>query len=68
MKKVKGLRSTNWWLQNSYRGVKYSIGNRVAKEHIRMTHRHGQQCGDCLRERGWSGWRGAKGKQTTVIA
>ena len=25
--KVKGLRSTNWLLQNSYGYVKYSIGN-----------------------------------------
>ena len=28
-KKVKGLRSTNWWLQNSDGDVKYSTGNRV---------------------------------------
>ena len=26
---VKGLRSTNWYLQNSNGDVKYSIGNRV---------------------------------------
>ena len=25
--KVKGLRSTDWWLQNSHRDIKYSIGN-----------------------------------------
>ena len=29
MKKVKGLRSTNWLLQNSQGDVKYSIGNIV---------------------------------------
>ena len=29
MKKAKGLRSTNWLLQNSYGVVKYSIGNIV---------------------------------------
>ena len=27
MKKVKGLRSTYWWLQDSHRDVEYSIGN-----------------------------------------
>ena len=27
VKKVKGLKSTNWQLQNSHRDVKYSIGN-----------------------------------------
>ena len=32
-------------------GVKYSIGNGVAKEHIHMTYGHEQWCGDCLRER-----------------
>ena len=25
VKKVKGLRNTNWWLQNSHRDVKFSI-------------------------------------------
>ena len=29
MKKVKGLKSTNWLLQNSHKDVKYSMGNRV---------------------------------------
>ena len=29
MKKVKGLRSTHWQLQNSHRNVKYSMGNIV---------------------------------------
>ena len=50
--KVKGLRSTTWLLQNSHVDVKYSIGNIVAKEYIRMTHGHGQWCGDCLIEWG----------------
>ena len=31
MKKVKGLRSTSWWLQNSHGDVNYSIGNIVSK-------------------------------------
>ena len=30
MKKVMGLRSTNWKLQNSHGDVKYSIGNKVS--------------------------------------
>ena len=25
MKKMKGLKNTNWWIQNSHRDVKYSI-------------------------------------------
>ena len=29
VKMVKGLRSTDWWLQNSHRDVKYSIGSTV---------------------------------------
>ena len=29
MKKVKGLRSTNWELQNSHEDVNYSLGNIV---------------------------------------
>ena len=29
MRKVKGLRSTNWYLENSYGDIKYSIGNIV---------------------------------------
>ena len=36
-KKVKGLRNTNWLLRNSHGDIKYSKGNRVAKEHICMT-------------------------------
>ena len=52
---VKGLRSINWLSENNHGDVQYSRGNRVAKEHICMTHGHGQQCGDCLSEwrRGW---------------
>ena len=38
---VKGLRSINRLLQNSHRGIKYIIGNGVAKELLHMT--HGQQ-------------------------
>ena len=41
MKKVKGLRSTSWLLQNSHGDVEDSIGNIVAKEYICMA--HGQQ-------------------------
>ena len=29
VKKVEGLRSRNWYLQNSYRSIKYSTGNTV---------------------------------------
>ena len=47
---VRGLRGTNRFLQNSHGDVKYSIGNGVAKELVRMTHGHEQWCGDCLRE------------------
>ena len=47
---VRGLRSTNRWLQDSHGDVKDSIGNGVAKELIHMTHRHEQSFGDCLRE------------------
>ena len=47
---VRGLRSTNRWLQNSHGDVKYSVGNGVAEELICMTHGHEQWCGDCLRE------------------
>ena len=36
MKKVKGLRSTNWQLQNSHGDVKYSIGNIVNNVVITM--------------------------------
>ena len=43
---VKGLRSTNRYLQNSHGHVKYSIGNGVAKEFIHMTHGHEQWFGD----------------------
>ena len=39
---VRGLRSTNRYLQDSHGDVKYSIGNGVAEEPIRMTHGHEQ--------------------------
>ena len=51
-KEVRGLRSTNRWLQNSHGDVKYSTGNGVAKALTRMTHGHEQQWGDCLWEWG----------------
>ena len=59
---VRGLRSTNRWLQNSQGDVKYSIGNEVANELICMTHGHEQWHGDCLRE--WGCWveRGKEGE------
>ena len=60
MQKVKGLRSINWFSQNSHGDVKYSIGSIVAKEYICMTHGHGQWCGDCLKEWMRPGWMGAK--------
>ena len=51
-------------------GIKYNIGNGVAKELIRMTHGHEQRGEDCLRERGVLGRGGRRGKKTgtTVIA
>ena len=49
-KKMKKLGSTNWLLQNTHGDVKYGMGNIVAKQHICMTHGHGQWCGDYLRE------------------
>ena len=36
MKKVKRLRSTDWWLQNSHRNVKYNSGNIVNNAVISM--------------------------------
>ena len=51
---VRGLRSTNRWLQTSHEDKKYSIRNGVAKELIHMTHEHEQWWGDCLRN--WGGW------------
>ena len=47
---VRGLRSTNRWLQNSPGDVKYSTGNGVAKEITHMTHGREPWGGDCLRE------------------
>ena len=57
---VRGLRSTNRWLQNSHKDVKYSIGNGAAKELIHMTHGHEQWWGDYLRELWGAGWRRVK--------
>ena len=37
---MRGLRSTNWKLQNSHGDVKYSVGKRGAKELTHMTHGH----------------------------
>ena len=49
--------------------MKYSPGNRVAKELIFMTQGHEQWCEDCLREWGEVGGGGQRGKiGTTVIA
>lgn len=36
--------------------------NGAAKEHTHMTHGQGQPCGDRLREWGWLGKRGQRGK------
>ena len=49
VKKVEGLRSTTWELQNSHGNVKNSIGDIVAKEYVCMTQGPGQWCRDCLR-------------------
>ena len=66
---MKGLRSTNWWLQNSHGDVKYTIENGEAKELIHMTHGHEQKCGDCLSDWGVVGGGGQREKiGTTVIA
>ena len=59
---VWGLRSTNWYAQNSHRNVKYSIGNGVAKGFIYMTHGHEERCGHCLRDLGVLGGGGHSGK------
>ena len=49
---VRGLRSTNWSLQNSHGDVNYSIESGGAKEFIHITHGHVQSCANCLREQG----------------
>ena len=36
MKKVKGIRSTDWYLQNNHGDIKYSIGNIVNNILINM--------------------------------
>ena len=62
---VRGLRSTNRYLQSSHGDVKYSIGNEVAKELIHMTQGHEQWYEDCLRE--WA-VLGGRRQRTTIIA
>ena len=62
VEEVRGLRSTNRQLQNSHGDVKYSVGNRVAKELIHKSHGHEQWCEDCLRELGGTQWKGLRGK------
>ena len=59
---MRGLKSTNRWLQNSHGDVKYSIGNGVNKVRICMTHGHEQWCGDYLREWGVLGGVGQEGE------
>ena len=39
---VRGVRSTDRWLQTSHGDTKYSIGNGAAKELTGMTHGHEQ--------------------------
>ena len=66
---VRGLRSTNRWLQNSHGDVQYSIRNGVAKRLIHMTHGLEHWWGDDLKE--WGCWvEGGEGRKirTTVIA
>ena len=64
---MRGLRSTNWQLQNSHGGVKYSIGNGAAKELTHMTRGHEQWFGDCLREWGVLGGGGQRGKKSRQL-
>ena len=63
-----GLRITNWYLQNSHGDVKYSKGNRVAKELICMAHGHEQMV--CGLPGEWRCWvEGHSGKiGTTVVS
>ena len=63
---VRGLRSTNRQLHNSHEDVKYSIGNGIANELIRMTHGHEQWWQDCLRDWG-AGWRGQRREISTTV-
>ena len=64
---VRGLRSTNRWLQDSHGDVKDSIGNGVAKELIGMIHGHEQWWGDCLREWVVLSGGGQRGKIRTTV-
>ena len=66
--KGQGIEKYKLVLKKESWGCKYSMGNRVAKEHKHRTHGHGQWCGDCPTE--WEGWvERAKGGTfgTTVI-
>ena len=65
-KKVQGLRSTNWFMQDGQGEVKNSIGNGVAKELICMTHGHDLK-GELPEGMGDTGWSGAKGKTVTGV-
>ena len=65
---VRGLRSTNRWLQNSHGDVKYRTGNGVAKALILMTLGHEQWWG-LAEGSGLLGGGGQREKdQETVIA
>ena len=46
---VRGVRSTNRYLQNSQGDIWYSVGKGAAKELIGMTHGYEQWCADRLR-------------------
>ena len=63
---VRGLRSTNRWLQNSHGDVKQNIGNGEAKELTCMTDDHEEWCGDSLREY-WVLGGGGKGEKSEQL-
>ena len=58
-REVKGLRSTNWQVQNRREDFKNSMGHGVAKELICMTHGHELREG-IAGGYGGTGQRGAK--------
>ena len=65
---MRGLRSINRQVQNSQVVVKYSTGNEVAIELIRMTVNMNKGRG-IASGGGVAGWKGKKGKiGTTIIA
>ena len=47
--------------------IKYSIGNRVAKELIRMIHGHEQRWADCLRDCWMEAGKGGKIRTTVIV-